>query len=77
MLQDNLSVNDFATQLANYKTAGLRVHDTLPLLPLAQGYSFMIVRKDVAGLGISPLSMDSYIKAFYATSFIYLPTIAR
>lgn len=77
MLQNDLTVTDFPTQLATYKAAGLEVNDTLPLLPLAQGRTPLIVRKNVAGVIVSPMNMDSHLRAFYASAFIYLPTVMR
>lgn len=54
---------DLAQQDAIYRWASRRVHDTLPVVPIANGSSALTTRFDVAGVAISPIACESYREA--------------
>ncbi len=54
---------DLAQQDAIYRWASRRVHETLPLAPIANGSSALTTRYNVAGVVVSPISCESYREA--------------
>ncbi|MCX6028960.1 MAG: ABC transporter substrate-binding protein [Chloroflexi bacterium] len=54
---------NLAGQEAIYQWASRRVHETLPLVPLANGSSGLTTRYDVVGVVASPLGLESYKEA--------------
>ncbi len=62
-VQAALSMPDFNDQLAAYQTASQRVHDSLPLVPLANTRSPLIMRDVVAGLNPSLIGAEEYKSA--------------
>lgn len=54
---------NLASQEAIYQWASRRVHETLPLVPLAYTSSGLTMRFDVAGVTPSPLGYESYKEA--------------
>lgn len=57
---------DDAEQLALYQAASRRIHDTLPLLPLAHGQSALLQRAEVAGIIPSVMGFESLKDAHFA-----------
>ena len=76
LIENTLSVQDLTTQLADYKVVSQQVHNSLPLLPIANGRLPLIVRKDVMGLILSPITMDDFRNEVTA-KFVYLPVVKR
>ncbi len=69
---------DFAAELAIYRWASVRVHDTLPMLPLSYGRaSYLAMRRPTAGLFPSPLGIEDYSTVFFASAWTYMPVVAR
>ena len=60
--------SDFNTLVGMYKQIGQRVHDTLPLLPVAHTRTPLILRGNVAGLVPAVLGAHSFQKVFFASS---------
>ena len=72
-----LAATSLAAQLTEYQWASRRVHDTLPMIPLAHARSMRVERQDVLGVQTSPLGYDDYATAGYATARRYLPLVIR
>ncbi len=54
------TTTDYPAQLALYRSASRRVHDTLPVVPLARSRNLIVVRREVAALWPSALSLESF-----------------
>lgn len=54
------ATTDYVAQLALYRSASRRVHDTLPVVPLARGRNLIVARREVAALWPSGLSLESF-----------------
>jgi peptide/nickel transport system substrate-binding protein len=67
----------FANQLAEYQWGSRRVHDTLPLIPLAHTRSIRVDRREVLGVLALPASWDDYATAAYAENWLHLPLVMR
>jgi len=68
---------NFNNQLTQYQWASRRVYDTLPLLPLAHTRSALVTRREILGLSASPMAIEAYKDATFATAWVYLPLIRR
>ncbi len=60
MIDQALATTDYVAQLALYRSASQRVHDTLPVVPLAHGQSLIVARREVAALWPSGLGVESF-----------------
>lgn len=54
------ATTDYVEQLALYRSASRRVHDTLPLVPLAHGRNLIVVRREVAAFWPSGMGVESF-----------------
>ncbi len=52
-----LAATSLAAQLTEYQWASRRVHDTLPMIPLAHARSMRVERQDVLGIQTSPFGL--------------------
>jgi peptide/nickel transport system substrate-binding protein len=59
---------DFDTLLGIYRWANQRVHDTLPVVPIAHVRNALILRRNVVGLTPSPLGLELFADVFFAGS---------
>jgi peptide/nickel transport system substrate-binding protein len=66
-LQTTLNERDYATQKAAYEQTSRMVHDELPMIPLANGHTLIIIRSEVAGLERSAFGGEAFEDVFYAT----------
>jgi peptide/nickel transport system substrate-binding protein len=60
LLEDAQTTDNPASQLSLYLQAGQRIHDTLPLLPIRWPQFPLVLRGDVTGVVLMPVTMDSY-----------------
>ena len=72
-----LAATSLPAQLTEYQWASRRVHDTLPMIPLAHARSMRVERRDVLGIQASPLGYDDYAMAGYTAARRYLPLVMR
>jgi peptide/nickel transport system substrate-binding protein len=63
---------EFAAQEALYQWSTRRVHDTLPLLPIAHARNLLLTRRELHGVVPSPLGFEVYAKA-WSGNRVYLP----
>lgn len=76
-LEVALEEMDFEEQLSIYQWASRRVHDTLPLLPIVHPRSLLAMRDTVFGLLPSIGGNELFKDVWIATSWTYLPLVAR
>jgi peptide/nickel transport system substrate-binding protein len=68
---------DFVDQVPMYQSASLRVHDTLPLLPIVHPRSLLAMRYNVAGLRPSIGGFELFKDVWFASAWMYLPLVVR
>ena len=76
-LQAARGEHDFNTLVGMYEQAGQRVHDTLPLVPIAHSRTPLILRHNVAGFVPSPMGIESFKGVFFANTWIHLPLVLK
>lgn len=62
--------HDFDTLVTMYEWAGQRVHDTLPLVPLAHNQTAILLRHNVGGFVPAPVGSESFGQVFLATDWV-------
>lgn len=54
------------SQLSQYKAASMHIHNTLPMVPIVQGHSMILIRSEVAGLEKASFTPEFFRSVFWA-----------
>jgi peptide/nickel transport system substrate-binding protein len=77
LVGDAVQETDFSAQMDLYQQASRRVHETLPLIPLAHARSGVVMRRSFQPMRLSPLGIERLTLGSLAVPNLYLPLLIR